>query len=273
MSLACASRCGATQSNGGLLGKAQLSIWDLRDERAEPVWAQPGVVREDPISTRDLVDGLGGTAAVAPSTDPQGVGWIVSVAVAGAATGRIIVWVDRAAAAASTRLAGSLDREANDDEVSGFLREIVIEATASLGGVAEVAGVSFAEPAARTGAAPAGLQVSYLAIANVASCLVGVGVEPAVATTAENRLDAVLDVDLPLIVRFGRAVMPLRALAELGPGSVVDMGRSPDEPVELLVGERVIARGEVVVIAGNYGVRITELGARQAGGDMEARLS
>jgi flagellar motor switch protein FliN/FliY len=68
--------------------------------------------------------------------------------------------------------------------------------------------------------------------------------------------------------------MPLRALAELGPGSVVDMGRSPDEPVELLVGERVIARGEVVVVAGNYGVRITELGGgRQGGGDMEARLS
>lgn len=217
---------------------------------------------------------LGGTAAVAPSTDPQGTGWIVSVAVSGAATGRIIVWVDRAAAAASTKLAGSLERDADDAEVSGFLREIVIEATASLGAVAEVAGVTFSEPAARTGVAPAGLQVSYLAIANVASCLVGVGVEPGGLTaSAENRLDAVLDVDLPLIVRFGRAVMPLRALAELGPGSVVDMGRSPDEPVELLVGERVIARGEVVVVAGNYGVRITELGARQAGGDMEARLS
>ena len=61
-----------------------------------------------------------------------------------------------------------------------------------------------------------------------------------------RRLDAVLDVDLPLVVRFGRAVMPLRALADLGPGSVVDMGRSPDEPVELLVGDRLIARGEVV---------------------------
>ncbi len=78
---------------------------------------------------------------------------------------------------------------------------------------------------------------------------------------ADPRLDAVLDVDLPLVVRFGRAIMPLRLLADLGPGSVIDMGRSPDEPVDLLVGDRLIARGEVVIVGGNYGVRITELAA------------
>jgi flagellar motor switch protein FliN/FliY len=37
------------------------------------------------------------------------------------------------------------------------------------------------------------------------------------------------------------------------------MGRSPDAPVEMLVGEQVIARGEVVIVSGNYGVRITDL--------------
>ena len=83
-----------------------------------------------------------------------------------------------------------------------------------------------------------------------------------------------LDVDLPLVVRFGRAVMPLRSVSDLGPGSVIDMGRSPDEPVELLVGERLIARGEVVVVGGNYGVRITELAdGRPAGATLEATLS
>jgi flagellar motor switch protein FliN/FliY len=91
----------------------------------------------------------------------------------------------------------------------------------------------------------------------------GQGTPAAAATPARNdlRLDAVLDVDLPLVVRFGRAIMPLRSLADLGPGSVIDMGRSPDEPVELLVGDRLIARGEVVIVGGNYGVRITELAA------------
>ena len=81
---------------------------------------------------------------------------------------------------------------------------------------------------------------------------------------ADPRLDAVLDVDLPLVVRFGRAIMPLRSLADLGPGSVIDMGRSPDEPVDLLVGDRLIARGEVVIVGGNYGVRITELAATRS---------
>ena len=74
-----------------------------------------------------------------------------------------------------------------------------------------------------------------------------------------DRLDAVLGVDLPLVVRFGRTSLPFRAVAELGPGSVIDMGRAPEEPVDLLVGDRLIARGDVVVVGGNYGVRITEI--------------
>lgn len=74
-----------------------------------------------------------------------------------------------------------------------------------------------------------------------------------------RKLEAVLDIDLPVIVRFGKTTMSLKALAALGPGSMIDMGRSPDEPVQVMVGERVIARGEVVIAGGNYGVRITDL--------------
>jgi flagellar motor switch protein FliN/FliY len=75
-------------------------------------------------------------------------------------------------------------------------------------------------------------------------------------------LDLVLDVELPLMVRFGRAVLSLKTLAGLGPGSIVDMGRSPDDPVELLVSDKVIAYGEVVIVDGSYGLRITELVSR-----------
>jgi flagellar motor switch protein FliN/FliY len=71
--------------------------------------------------------------------------------------------------------------------------------------------------------------------------------------------DAVLDIDLPLRVRFGATEMSIRALSTLGPGSIVDMGRAPDEPVEILVCGRVVARAEVVVVDGNYGVRVTDL--------------
>ena len=79
------------------------------------------------------------------------------------------------------------------------------------------------------------------------------------APANDSRLEAVLDVDLPLVVRFGVTSLPLRTLSSLGSGSVVDLNRAPEDPVDLLVGDRVIARGEVVVVDGQYGVRITEL--------------
>jgi flagellar motor switch protein FliN/FliY len=81
----------------------------------------------------------------------------------------------------------------------------------------------------------------------------------AVPPAGDARLEAVLDVDLPLVVRFGTTSLPLRTLSGLGAGSVVELNRAPDDPVDLLVGDRVIARGEVVVVDGQYGVRITEL--------------
>jgi flagellar motor switch protein FliN len=90
--------------------------------------------------------------------------------------------------------------------------------------------------------------------------------------SASDRLQAVLDVDLPLIARFGSTVVSLKTLAALGSGSMVDMNRAPEDLVDLLVGNRVIARGEVVVVGGHYGVRITELTqqARPSAGLMEA---
>jgi len=58
--------------------------------------------------------------------------------------------------------------------------------------------------------------------------------------------------------------MPLKALAALGPGAMIDLGRSPDQPVEIVMGEKVLALGEVVVVGGNYGVRVTELTSNRA---------
>ena len=75
----------------------------------------------------------------------------------------------------------------------------------------------------------------------------------------ESRIDVILDIDLPVVVRFGHTELPLRTLTRLGPGSVIDLGRSPDDPVEVMVSDRVIARGEVVVVGGNYGIRILDV--------------
>ena len=74
-----------------------------------------------------------------------------------------------------------------------------------------------------------------------------------------SNLDLLLDIELPLSVRFGQAELTLQHLTRLGPGSVIDLHRSADEPVEVLVSGKVIARGEVVVVEGNYGVRVTEV--------------
>jgi flagellar motor switch protein FliN/FliY len=81
----------------------------------------------------------------------------------------------------------------------------------------------------------------------------------ATAGVDTSRIDVILDIDLPVVVRFGRTDLPLRMLTRLGPGSVIDLGRSPDEPVEVMVSNRVVARGEVVIVGGNYGIRIIDV--------------
>lgn len=79
------------------------------------------------------------------------------------------------------------------------------------------------------------------------------------AESAAGRIGVILGIDLPVVVRFGRTELPIRALTKLGPGSVIELGRSPDDPVDVLVGDRVVARGEVVIVSGNYGIRILDV--------------
>ncbi|HVQ40799.1 MAG TPA: FliM/FliN family flagellar motor switch protein [Vicinamibacterales bacterium] len=204
---------------------------------------------------------LGGDATSAPTDAPRTDGWSVSLAVSGAVVGRIAVWTDRASAAACARIALKTDAMPGDVEVSEWLASLAQDAATAAAARPELAGVQFGAAKTSVGQPPADAHTFYLAVPNVASCVLSVGIErPAVSQRAsDERLGAVLGVELPLVVRFGRTVMPLRAIAELGPGAVIDMGRSPDEPVEVLVGDRLIARGEVVVVGGNYGVRITAL--------------
>ena len=71
-----------------------------------------------------------------------------------------------------------------------------------------------------------------------------------------------MGVKLPIRVLLGRTQLCLRDIAELGSGAVVELDCSPDDPVEIIVNDRVIAHGEVVVVSGNYGVRITKIASR-----------
>jgi flagellar motor switch protein FliN len=88
---------------------------------------------------------------------------------------------------------------------------------------------------------------------------VAVPVIASASSPALERIDVILDIDLPLTVRFGRTELPLKALTRLGPGSIIDLGRSPDDPVELVVSNQVVAKGEVVIVSGNYGIRILDV--------------
>lgn len=72
-------------------------------------------------------------------------------------------------------------------------------------------------------------------------------------------LKLVMDVELNVTLRFGRRQLTLREVLELTSGSVVELDRQVDEPVELLLDGQVIAKGEAVVIDGNYGFRVTEV--------------
>jgi flagellar motor switch protein FliN/FliY len=76
-------------------------------------------------------------------------------------------------------------------------------------------------------------------------------------------LDLLLDVDLPVSVSFGRTRIPVKDILKLTTGSIVELNRSVSEPVEVIVNNCTVARGEVVVVEGNYGVRIHQIISRQ----------
>ena len=82
--------------------------------------------------------------------------------------------------------------------------------------------------------------------------------QPSAAPTPSN-LDLLLDVELEATIRFGRHEMLLRDIFGLMPGAVVELDQMVNEPAELLVAGRLVARGEVVVVDGNFGIQVTQV--------------
>jgi len=81
----------------------------------------------------------------------------------------------------------------------------------------------------------------------------------------EGNLDLLMDVALEVTLRFGERNLLLREILELGAGSVVELDRKVGEPADLLLDGRIVARGEVVVVDGNYGLRVLEVITPAAG--------
>lgn len=87
--------------------------------------------------------------------------------------------------------------------------------------------------------------------------------QPRTAARVSKTMDLLMEVELPVGVSFGRVQMKLRDAVKLTTGSIVELNRRVTEPVEVIVNNCVIARGEVVVVEGNYGVRIQEIVSRE----------
>ena len=75
----------------------------------------------------------------------------------------------------------------------------------------------------------------------------------------QSNLGLLLDVELNVLLRFGQRSLELREVLDLKCGSVIELDRRVDEPVELLLDGRVIARGNAAIVDGNYGLQITEV--------------
>ena len=74
-------------------------------------------------------------------------------------------------------------------------------------------------------------------------------------------LELLLDVELEATLRFGCREMPLGEILDLGPGDVVQLDRHIADPVDLIVGDKIVAQGEVVLVNGCFALRITEVAA------------
>jgi flagellar motor switch protein FliN len=247
------------------------------------------LVEELGIVVGATIDSTATVSAGVPATGRQ---WVADVSAKGEVNGSITVVLDHAGSAAITQLMTGIEGDIPDEAVLDTIREVLAQAVSalSLKPVARGAKLAVVDVTSGEGRVPEGEWNAHaiasekmsapLSVTTWGNLSVGQAAAPksasgprpvpasgsAPAKVAEmpeakldDRIDVILDIDLPLVVRFGRTELPLKTLTRLGPGSVIDLGRSPDDPVEVLVSNRVVARGEVVIVSGSYGIRILDV--------------
>lgn len=243
-----------------------------------------------------LIDGFaavlgtraGVTAAVTLSAEAVRPMWTMTVRVGSPTAGAVTLGMSREVCATLVRLVCGEERQADDGAIVEVLQDIVGQAVDGIHGRPAGDGRVYVEAPCAVTAAPEGVASAHVVRLDSAELTVGLWIqEERSAATADladratrtsaaasmraveeelsalpavpANLDVILDIDLPLSVRFGQTDLTLEALTRLGPGSLVDLARSPEDPVDVLVNGRLVARGEVVVVGGNYGVRILEV--------------
>ncbi len=85
------------------------------------------------------------------------------------------------------------------------------------------------------------------------------GAATAAPSTSPDNLGRVMDVRVPMTARIGIVRKTISEVLDLVPGSIVDLERNAGEPIDLVIGDKLIARGEIVVVDDRYGVRIVQV--------------
>jgi flagellar motor switch protein FliN/FliY len=238
------------------------------------------LVEELGIVVGALIDS---TATVDTGALAAGRQWTVRVDAVGTLTGTVLIALDHEGTKSVTQVMTGIEGDIADETLVDTVRELMAQAVSALAlkPVARGATLSVEDVSARSdrsaegewwafhiGAEKLPVAMTVMTSGRLACVTATVADKPGSTPTSvpsvagnavDDRMDVILDIDLPLVVRFGRTELPLRAVTRLGPGSVIDLGRSPDDPVDVLVGNRVVARGEVVVVSGSYGIRIIDV--------------
>ena len=92
--------------------------------------------------------------------------------------------------------------------------------------------------------------------------------DAAIGANGEVPMSMLMDLTLPVAIELGRTTMSVQEILQLGRGSVVQLERLAGEPIDIYVGDRRFAEGEVVVLGENFGVRVTRIVSRGSGTEL-----
>jgi flagellar motor switch protein FliN len=145
----------------------------------------------------------------------------------------------------------------SDSPAQLLISEELIEAMAMKSKVADSPSEAGADMG--TNAEQSLLEESIPAPADNMDLLWVVGSEQEIASLSEKDLNLMRRAKLNLTLRFGMRTLPLKEVLALSSGSVIELDREVSGPADLLLGDKVVGRGEVVIVDGNYGVRVTEV--------------
>lgn len=210
----------------------------------------------------------------------------LAVALTGTYSGRFLVTADRYALhslfVTSRVTNGDMDADRDRELWRGILHQIAIAAAASLDSDAAQIAVAVEDATWTLGLPSAAYELRFGEAALLIAFTDEIQASEAAAKRSPEKepetpsasahpnpavpprispagIDLLLDVELEASLRFGSREMPLNQVLDLGAGDVVELDRHISDPVDLLVGDKIVAHGEVVLVNGSFGLRVLEV--------------